>query len=123
MDRAWYSILDRYIQKQGFKKGNADNNIYIKLNQGSIFIIEFYVDDIIFGSDDDRMSKFFYKDMQNEFKISLFDCKPVSTPMKNNCKLRKYDKSKDAYHRLYRLMIDNLLYVTSSRSDVMQEVG
>jgi hypothetical protein len=34
-------------------------------------IIEVYVDDIIFGSDDDRMSQKFSKDMQNEFEMSL----------------------------------------------------
>lgn len=25
--RAWYSIFSRYLQQQGFKKGNADNNL------------------------------------------------------------------------------------------------
>jgi hypothetical protein len=34
-------------------------------------IIEVYVDDIIFGSDDDRISHKFSKDMHNEFKMSL----------------------------------------------------
>jgi hypothetical protein len=37
--------------------------------------------------------------------------------------LRKYDKSKDADQRLYRLIISNLLYVTTSRPDVTQAVG
>jgi hypothetical protein len=69
--RAWYSRLDRYLQQQGFRKGNADNNLYIKVDQDNILIIEVYVDDIIFGSDDDRMSKKFSKDMQNEFEMSL----------------------------------------------------
>jgi hypothetical protein len=45
-----------YIQQQGFRKGNAENNIYIKLDRDNILIIEVYVDDIIFGSDDDQMS-------------------------------------------------------------------
>jgi hypothetical protein len=61
----------RYLQQQGFRKGNADNNLYIKVNQDSIMLIEVYVDDIIFGSDDDRMSQKFSKDMQNEFEMSL----------------------------------------------------
>jgi hypothetical protein len=69
--RAWYSRLDRYLQQQGFRKGNADNNLYIKVNQDSILLIEVYVDDIIFGSDDDRMSQKFSKDMHNEFEMSL----------------------------------------------------
>jgi hypothetical protein len=41
--RAWYSRLDKYLQQAGFIKGN-------------ILLIEVYVDDIIFGSDDDRLS-------------------------------------------------------------------
>jgi hypothetical protein len=157
--RAWYSRLDRYLQQQGFRKGNADNNLYIKVNQDSILLIEVYVDDIIFGSDDDRMSQKFAKDMQNEFEMSLLgelsfflglqicqrnqgifisqtkyiremlkrfgmeDCKPVNTPMQTSCKLSKYDDSKSTDQRQYRSMIGNLLYVTTSRPDVMQAVG
>ena len=30
-----------------------------------------YVDDIIFGSDDDQLSKEFFKDMQHEFEMSF----------------------------------------------------
>ena len=52
-------------------KDNAYNNLYIKVNQYSIFIIEVYIDDIIFGSDDDKMSQKFSKYMQNEFEMSL----------------------------------------------------
>ncbi len=36
-----------------------------------LIIIEVYVDDIIFGSDDDRMSQRFSKHMQKEFEMSL----------------------------------------------------
>jgi hypothetical protein len=69
--RAWYSRLEKYLQQAGFRKGSADNNLYIKVSQGNILLIEVYVDDIIFGSDDDRLSQKFAKDMQNEFEISL----------------------------------------------------
>jgi hypothetical protein len=34
-------------------------------------LIEVYVDDIILGCDDDRMSQKFAKDIQNEFEMSL----------------------------------------------------
>ena len=34
-------------------------------------IIEVYVDDIIFRSNDDKLSQQFAKDMQNEFEMSL----------------------------------------------------
>jgi hypothetical protein len=69
--RAWYSRLDKYLQQQGFREGNADRNIYIKVDRANILIIEVYVDDIIFGSDDDRMSQKFSRDMQNEFEMLL----------------------------------------------------
>jgi hypothetical protein len=143
----------------GFRKGSADINLYIKVSQGNILLIEVYVDDIIFGSDDDRLSHKFAKDMQNEFEMSLLgelsfflglqirqsnqgifisqtkyiremikrfgieDCKPVITPMQTSCKLSKDDDSKSTDQRQYRSMIGNLLYVTSSRPDVMQAVG
>jgi hypothetical protein len=52
-------------------KGSTDNNLYIKVTQGSILLIEIYVDDIVFGSTNDRLSQKFAKDMQNEFEMSL----------------------------------------------------
>jgi hypothetical protein len=69
--RYWYSRLDRYLQQQGFIRGNVNSNLYIKVDQGNMIIIEMYVDDIIFGSDDDRLSHKFSKDMHNEFEMSL----------------------------------------------------
>jgi len=47
------------------------HNIDIKVNQDSILIIEVYIDDIIFVSDDEKMSQKFSKNMKNEFKMSL----------------------------------------------------
>jgi hypothetical protein len=35
------------LQQAGFRKGSADNNLYIKVSQGNILLIEVYVDDII----------------------------------------------------------------------------
>jgi hypothetical protein len=69
--RAWYSRLTKYLQHEGFRKGSADNNLYIKLSEGNILLIEVYVEDIIFGSDDDRLRQKFVKDMHNEFEMSL----------------------------------------------------
>jgi hypothetical protein len=47
--RAWYSRLDKYLQQQGFKRGIADSNLYIKTKGEDQLIIVVYVDDIIFG--------------------------------------------------------------------------
>jgi hypothetical protein len=56
-------------------------------------------------------------------RFGMEDCKPITTPMKTNCKLRKDDDSKSTDQRKYRSMIGSLLYVTTSRLDVMQVVG
>jgi hypothetical protein len=69
--KAWYSRLDNYLRKQGYKKGNTDSNLYIKEEGDSLVIIEIYVDDIIFGSDDDNVSKHFVECIQKEFEMSM----------------------------------------------------
>ena len=45
------------------------------MDEESMIIIEVYVDDIIFGSDDDRLSQEFSKDIQKEFEMSLGELK------------------------------------------------
>jgi hypothetical protein len=56
-------------------------------------------------------------------KFKMEDCKPMSTLMVIGCKLRKDDESKEVDKTLYISMIGILLYVTTSRLDVMQVVG
>ena len=51
------------------------------------------------------------------------DSKPISTPMVTCCKLSKYGESLEVDHTMYRLMIGSLLYVTTTRPYVMQDVG
>jgi len=43
----------------------------VKVDQDNITIIKIYVDDIIFGSNDDRLSKEFATKMQSEFEMSM----------------------------------------------------
>jgi hypothetical protein len=62
--------MNKYSQQQGFKKGNAEKNLYIKVDRDNKLIIV-YVDDIISRSDDERMIQNFSKDMQHEFEMSL----------------------------------------------------
>jgi hypothetical protein len=63
----------------------------------------------------------YIREMLKRFGIE--DCKPITTPMQTSCKLSKDDDSKSTNQRQYRSMIGSLLYVTTSRSDVMQTVG
>ena len=63
----------------------------------------------------------YIKEMLKKFGMEY--CKPVSTPMITSYKLRKDDESKEVDQKLYRSMIGSLLYVTTSRPDVMHVVG
>eukprot|EP00253_Pinus_taeda_P031054 PITA_31054 len=56
-------------------------------------------------------------------KYGMEDCAPMSTPMTTNYKLSKDDDSPlvDATH--YRSMIGALLYLTTTRPNIMQAVG
>eukprot|EP00253_Pinus_taeda_P020162 PITA_20162 len=72
--RAWYDCLDGYLHQQGFKKVTANSNLYIQIDKDNFTIIEVYVDDIIFGSNDDRLSNNFATNMQSEFQMSLLGC-------------------------------------------------
>ena len=47
----------------------------------------------------------------------------ISTPMVVGCKLSNDDPSYDVDKRTYRSMIGSLLYITTSRPDIMQVVG
>jgi hypothetical protein len=68
---AWYSRLDKYLHQEGFRKGSTDTNLYIKVTQDGILLIEVYVDDIIFGSSNERLRQTFAKDMHTKFEMSL----------------------------------------------------
>jgi hypothetical protein len=56
-------------------------------------------------------------------RFGMQDFKLVITPMQTSCKLSKDDDSKSTDQRQYRSIIGSLLYVTTSRPDVMQTVG
>ena len=50
------------------------------------------------------------------------DCKPVGTPKVTGSKLSQTDDSENVEQKMYRYMIDSLLYVTATRPDVMHAV-
>jgi hypothetical protein len=117
------------------------------------------VDDIIFRSNLNPLSKQFAREMQKEFEMSMFGeltfflglqisqsdkgifisqtkyikemlkkfqmeyCKPMSTHMITRCKIRKDDESLEVNQTMYRSMIGSLLYETTTRPYIMQDVG
>ena len=49
---------------------NIDNNLYTEIENDKLLIIVVYVDDIIFGSNEESMSQNFASVIQQEFEMS-----------------------------------------------------
>jgi hypothetical protein len=62
----------------------------------------------------------YLREMLKRFQMEY--SKPVGTPMVTGCKLSKDDDSPDVDQSSYRSMIGSLLYITTSRPDIMQVV-
>jgi hypothetical protein len=63
----------------------------------------------------------YLREMLKRFQME--DSKPMGTPMVTGCKLSKDDDSPDVDQSSYRSMIGSLLYITTSRPDIMHVVG
>jgi hypothetical protein len=69
--RAWFSRLDQYLQKQGYKRGTTNNTLYIKIEDQNMIFVVVYVDDIIFGSNLTTLRRKFATKMKEEFEMSM----------------------------------------------------
>jgi hypothetical protein len=69
--RVWFSRLDNHLQQQGYKRGATYNIVYIKIENKNIIIDVVYVDDIIFGSIQNPLSKQFATKMKKYFEMSM----------------------------------------------------
>jgi hypothetical protein len=56
-------------------------------------------------------------------KFEMEYCKHISKPMVTRCKLNNEDECNETNQSLYRSMSNNLLYVTTSRQDIIQAIG
>ncbi|GKC49422.1 putative ribonuclease H-like domain-containing protein [Tanacetum coccineum] len=68
--RAWYETLANYLLSNGFKRGKIDETLFIKKQKGDIFLVQVYVDDIIFGSINKELCTAFEKLMKDKFQMS-----------------------------------------------------
>ncbi|GKA90528.1 hypothetical protein Tco_0812398 [Tanacetum coccineum] len=54
---AWYERLSTFLLKHGYRRGAIDKTLFIKRDRKDIMLVQFYVDDIIFGSTKTSMVK------------------------------------------------------------------
>nr|GEW90837.1 retrovirus-related Pol polyprotein from transposon TNT 1-94 [Tanacetum cinerariifolium] len=68
---AWYDELSNFLVTKGFSKGSIDPTMFITKHGEDILLVQIYVDDIIFGSTNSKLSKRFKKLMHNKFEMSM----------------------------------------------------
>ncbi|KAL8104298.1 hypothetical protein AgCh_028500 [Apium graveolens] len=69
--RAWYETLAQFLLESGFNRGTIDKTLF-HLNHGKdLLLVQIYVDDIIFGSTNDKLCKKFAKLMQSRYQMSM----------------------------------------------------
>ncbi|GJZ09305.1 putative ribonuclease H-like domain-containing protein [Tanacetum coccineum] len=125
--KAWYETLSTYLLENRFRRETIDKTLFIKKIKNDILLVQVYVDDIIFGSTKKSLStekdgifpsqdKYVY-DILKKFGFS--SVKTSSTPMETHNPLSKDADGTDVDVHLYRSMIGSLMYLTSSRPDIM----
>ncbi|KAK1397946.1 hypothetical protein POM88_007809 [Heracleum sosnowskyi] len=69
--RAWYETLALFLLESGFKRGAIDKTLFY-LNHGKdLLLVQIYVDDIIFGSTNNKLCEKFSKLMQSRYQMSM----------------------------------------------------
>ncbi|CAM8916842.1 unnamed protein product [Rhodiola kirilowii] len=69
--RAWYERLTVFLVEHGYIRGGVDNTLFVKHTRSDFIIAQIYVDDIVFGSNTQKLVDQFVEQMQKEFKMSI----------------------------------------------------
>nr|GEX47630.1 hypothetical protein [Tanacetum cinerariifolium] len=113
--RDWYETLATYLLENGFQRGTIDQTLFIKKQKGHILLVQIYVkqnkDDIFIGQD-----KYVAEILK---KFGLTEGKSASTPIDTKKPLLKDPDGEDVDIHIYRSMIGSLMYLTSSKPDIM----
>ncbi|GKC95686.1 retrovirus-related pol polyprotein from transposon TNT 1-94, partial [Tanacetum coccineum] len=141
--KAWYDELSTFLLQNHFFKGTIDPTLFIRSFDDYILVVHVYVDDIIFGSTHPRYTQLFSELMKSRFEMSMMGgnevflvykfslleilkkygmetCDPVGTLMEIKDKLELLDQNGSPVDATkYRSMIGALMYIMSSRSDIV----
>ncbi|GJZ16059.1 putative ribonuclease H-like domain-containing protein [Tanacetum coccineum] len=107
--RAWYETFSTYLLDNRFQRGKIDKTLFIRRYKGDIMTAS--------EAEEDKYVTEILK------KFGLSDVKTASTPMKTQKALLKDADGEDVDEYLYRSMIGSLMYLTSSRPDIMFALG
>ncbi|GJW17715.1 putative ribonuclease H-like domain-containing protein [Tanacetum coccineum] len=111
--RAWYETLSTYLLDNRFQREKIDKTLFIRRDKG---LQVKQKEDGIFISQDKYVTEILKK-------FGFTDVKTASTPMETQKLLLKDEDGEEVDVHLYRSMIGLLMYLTSSRPDIMYLKG
>ncbi|GJZ82674.1 retrovirus-related pol polyprotein from transposon TNT 1-94 [Tanacetum coccineum] len=124
---AWYDMLSSFLISQQFSKGAVDPTLFTRQAGNDLLLVQIYVDDIIFASTNITICNEFANQMTTKFKISMMGqimltSDSVDTPTVEKSKLDEDLHGTPIDATLYHGMIGSLMYLTSSRPDLIYAV-
>jgi hypothetical protein len=69
--KAWNARMDKFLLQKKFKRGISNKNIYLRIEKDYLLVTMVYVDDIIFGCNNDESNHKFAQEMSKEFEMSM----------------------------------------------------
>ncbi|GKB83525.1 retrovirus-related pol polyprotein from transposon TNT 1-94 [Tanacetum coccineum] len=111
---AWYDMLSSFLISRHFSKGVVDPTLFTRKAGNDLLLVQIYVDDIIFASTNTAMC--------NEFANLMTTNNTVDTPMVEKSKLDEDLQGKLVDATLYCGMIGSLMYLTSSKPNLIYAV-
>nr|GFA27490.1 hypothetical protein [Tanacetum cinerariifolium] len=109
--RAWYATLSTFLEKSGYRRGTIDKTLFIKQDKKDIMLVQ--KEDGIFISKDKYVAEILKK-------LDFVSVKTTSTLIKTQKPLVKDEVAADVDVHLYRSMLGSLMYLTTSRLDIME---
>nr|GEY76477.1 hypothetical protein [Tanacetum cinerariifolium] len=109
--RAWYETLATYLLENGFHKGQIGQTLFIKKQKRDILLVKQKEDGIFINQDK------YVAEILKKFRLT--EGKSASTPIDTEKPLLKDPDGEDVDVHIYRSMIGSLMYLTSSRPDIM----
>ncbi|GJW04534.1 retrovirus-related pol polyprotein from transposon TNT 1-94 [Tanacetum coccineum] len=119
--RAWYDLLSSFLLSQKFTKGSVDPTLFVRREGKDILLLQIYVDDIILASTKPDLCESFSKIMCSKFKMSMMGKLSffLDIPMVEKSKLDEDPQGKAIDPTHYHGVIGTLMYLTSSRLDLV----
>ena len=68
--RQWHERLS-FLTSQGYDRGTSDKTLFIKKKGDDTILVQVYVDEIIFGSNNGELCETFVEIMKSEFEMSM----------------------------------------------------